>query len=251
MTELEFRRRLLESPNQLDEAMQAYLAEHPDKAADVKAQKAFEAELKQAMRVMPPEGLEERILLKSRFEEPPQNDGGWFGNLTAFAASFALVAVFAIWQWPLQPGTGSVEHSVASAQEVLLEQAVVDHIIDHAREAPDLMKAQPLDQDEASLQKLFAKVGAVLDKPVDFMSYAGECEVNGQKGLHLVLQEEAGPVTIIVLPGKQLTTMQAFNRSGFQGQMIPVKGAMVAIVGDSYQELAMAQMHFFKAVRFG
>lgn len=251
MTELEFRRRLLESPNQLDEAVQAYLAEHPDKAADVKAQKAFEAELKQTMRVTPPEGLEERILLKSRFEEPPQNDGGWFGNLTAFTASFALVAVFAIWQWPLQPGTGSVEHSVASAQEGLLEQAVVDHIIDHAREAPDLMKAQPLDQDEASLQKLFAKVGAVLDKPVDFMSYAGECEVNGQKGLHLVLQEEAGPVTIIVLPGKQLTTMQAFNRSGFQGQMIPVKGAMVAIVGDSYQELAMAQMHFFKAVRFG
>ncbi len=107
---------------------------------------------------------------------------------------------------------------MANSQEVLLEQAVVDHIIDHAREAPDLMKAQPLDQDEASLQKLFAKVGAVLDKPVDFMSYAGECEVNGQKGLHLVLQEEAEPVTIIVLPGKQLTTMQAFNRSGFQGR---------------------------------
>ena len=83
------------------------------------------------------------------------------------------------------------------------------------------------------------------------MTYAGPCEINGQRGLHVVIQEEGGPVTVIVLPGNYLDVMHAFRQDGFVGRMIPVNGAVVAIVGTTELQIAMAQMRFFKAVQFG
>lgn len=45
--------------------------------------------------------------------------------------------------------------------------------------------------------------------------------------------------------------MHAFRQDGFVGRMIPVNGAVVAIVGTTELQIAMAQMRFFKAVQFG
>ena len=82
------------------------------------------------------------------------------------------------------------------------------------------------------------------------MSYAGECVVNGQTGLHVVMQSETGPVTVIVMPGQQLAAMEAFESSGYQGELLPVKGGVVAIVANTMEQVAFAHMRFFKAVKF-
>jgi hypothetical protein len=52
------------------------------------------------------------------------------------------------------------------------------------------------------------------------------------------------------MPGKTLGEIQQFSKDGYIGNLIPVKGAVVAIVGKTEVQLAMAQMHFFKAVKF-
>ena len=100
------------------------------------------------------------------------------------------------------------------------------------------------------MQALFATVGAHLQQPIEQMSYAGECVVKGQKGLHIVIQEAQGPVTVIVMPGQQIEAMQAFESSGYHGELIPIKGGVVAIVANNMQQLALTQIRFFKAVRF-
>ena len=82
------------------------------------------------------------------------------------------------------------------------------------------------------------------------MSYAGMCVVEGQEGLHIVMQQDGEPVTIIVMPGQQMEAITAFNKSGYQGQLIPVKGGVVAIVANTQEQLALAQIRFFKAVKF-
>lgn len=89
-----------------------------------------------------------------------------------------------------------VDISVAS-----LNNAVIEHIIEHAKEDPFVMydSIRHVDSDKAE-EELFSFVGATLsaslNKPIDLMTYAGPCEINGQRGLHVVIQEEDGPVTV-------------------------------------------------------
>lgn len=250
MNELEFRQKLLQNPQQLDDEMLQFLEQNPEQKKVVKSHKVFDDELADIMAIEVPEGLQDRILLKQSFDVPAANDGqSWYRNALAFAASFALIAV-TLWVWQAPLDSDHHGHAHYASADHVMEEAVIEHIIEHAKEAPEIMTDYQ-EMDEKHLQRIFAAVGATLNKPIDFMSYAGDCEIQGEKGLHLVLQEEAGPVTIIVMPGQTMTGMQAFENSGFQGQMIPVKGAVVAIVGHSDEQLAMAQMHFFKAVEFG
>ncbi|QBZ83799.1 chemotaxis protein [Hydrogenovibrio crunogenus] len=251
MNEFEFQQRIQQDPKQLDADMLAFLKAHPEKMEWVKAARAFDKGISNTLEVGVPEGLQERILLKNSFETSAANDRNWLKNLSVFAASFVGVAfVINLWLSPLENGT-AVDKPLLLAQAHEMEGAIIEHIVEHSKEAPEIMLKQELPLKEDDLKGMFLKVGAVLNKPVEFMSYAGECEVDGEKGLHLVLQEIDGPVTIIVLPGKQVPSMQAFRKSGLEGQMIPVNGGVVAIVGHSFQQLASAQKHFFQAVTFG
>jgi hypothetical protein len=153
------------------------------------------------------------------------------------ASVMAFAIVFGGWQYSHQLPAFSPE-------------ATVNHIIAHIQEDPSLMTAVKLPNSEQELQQLFASVGAQLSKPVEGMSYAGICDVEGQKGLHIVMQEQGHPVTIIVMPGHKVAAIQAFNKSNYKGELIPVHGGVVAIVANIMQQVAMAQMRFFKAVKF-
>lgn len=251
MNEFEFQQRIQQDPKQLDAEMLAFLKAHPEKMEWVKTARAFDKRISSALAVEVPEGLQERILLKNSFEASAANDRQWLKNLSVFAASFVgVVFILNLWLAPLEKGR-SVTTTPLLAQANEMEGAIIEHIVEHSKDAPEIMLKQDVPLNEKDLKGMFSKVGAILNKPVEFMSYAGECEVDGEKGLHLVLQEIDGPVTIIVLPGKQIQSMQAFRKSGMEGQMIPVNGGVVAIVGQSFQQLASAQKHFFQAVTFG
>lgn len=261
LDDISFQQKLWQSPNALDESMQAYLEANPEMIESVKQAKQFEESLSDVLDVPAPEGLHARILMKNTFEEASkiaarskrtQTMGlSWeaFPKLTAIAASFLVLAV----------GVSFYQHHEATQQTVQLakndpmemEDAILKHIVEHAKEQPEIMTAQNLQPNPKELQRIFKYVGATMHKPIDFMSYAGDCEVDGQKGLHIVLQEIEGPVTIIVLPHRKLNGMFTFAQDGMKGQIIPVKGAVVAIVGTNDKQLAMAQMHFFNAVSFG
>lgn len=258
MNDLEFRQKLFQNPKQLSEEMRAYLEAHPEQKPLVSGLLKLEDQLQQVLEVTPPDDLQARILMRNTFAkeaapkavEPVVELSAW-QRISTFGASFAasfVVLAMVVWFWQTPLNEGRVVPNTTQASYLTAD--VVSHIIKHAQEAPEIM-TDYTSMEEEQLQALFAKVGATLHKPIDFMSFAGECDVEGQKGLHLVLQEEAGPVTIIVIPGQKMTAMQAFQNSGFEGQMIPVNGAVVAIVGHSYEQLARAQMHFFKAVDFG
>ncbi|WP_024850473.1 DUF3379 family protein [Hydrogenovibrio kuenenii] len=260
LDDISFQQRLWQAPNELDESMQAYLEAHPEKIELVKQAKQFDEQLTRTMDVDVPEGLHARILMKNTFEtaselstesEPnKQTVLSWnvFSKWTALAASFMVLAIglsLYDYQW------GRNVPQILQNNAVEMENAVLQHIVEHTTDHPEIMAKNAPEPGAKELQRIFKYVGATLHKPIDFMSYAGQCEVDGQKGLHIVLQEEAGPVTIIVLPHRQLNGMYTFAQNGLKGQIIPVRGAVVAIVGATDKQLAMAQMHFFKAVSFG
>jgi len=275
MNEMNFRTKLLTHPQMLDDEMLAYLEENPDKKQALQTARDFDQQVSEALDVDIPEGLHARILLNQSYQqnldsnhENPNDEtlsverenvtelkpkmtekpikGGtnsWFNPMfdswkTSIAASvIAFTVVFGGWQYnQLSPE--------------LSPEATVEHIIAHIEEDPSLMTAVKLPTSEQELQQLFANVGAQLSKPVEGMSYAGMCDVEGQQGLHIVMQDKGEPITIIVMPGHKIAAIEAFQQSGYQGELVPVQGGVVAIVANTMEQVAMAQLRFFNAVKF-
>lgn len=268
-----FRTKLLTHPQVLDDEMIEYLEAYPDKKSLVQSAREFDQTISDVLDVEVPEGLHARILLNQSYQENQDSSQenveqlekdvigvenvtvlepsvsnsvktGWMNNLLfgswkmGLAASVMGVAILlGVWQ--------NAQHITALSGE-----ATIDHIIAHIEHDPSLMTAVKLPSSEQELQQLFANVGAQLSKPVEGMSYAGMCDVEGQLGLHIVMQEQGQPVTIIVMPGQQVEAMHAFQKSGYQGEIVPVKGGVVAIVANSMEQVALAQIRFFKAVKF-
>jgi len=282
MNDLQFQKELQTNPFKLDEAMLAYLAQNPELKASVQKARAFDQQIEEAFDIEIPEGLEERILMKQSFfvgEEAKSNDESKVDQAVKADLSAALDSAsndqpqMDISSAPasvtkLQPktlpwwGFGGVAASILvvvfslnlwqapNSSPLVKSTDYVAHIMTHVEHDPEHLTAFKEPKSEQDLHKLFLAVGATVQQPLSEMSYAGECVVNGQKGLHLVMQSPTGPVTVIVMPGQQLAAMEAFKTSGYQGELLPVKGGVVAIVAHTMEQVASGHMRFFKAIKF-
>lgn len=252
MNDVSFLHALNQNPLELDEDMMEYLKNNPEKMPMVKEAKEFDKQLISLLAVEPPEGLADKIIVRNGFSTKAANDTSWFSNLSMVAASFLIVVVgFWVWQTNDSPLTNNLDSQVAVISPQEMSSRMVDHILEHTIDQVHAMPASQLAVDDVDLQRVFAFVGASLHKSIDRMSYAGQCDVDGKLGLHIVIQEKTGPVTVIVMPGEHLAVIKSFEQSGYVGNLIPVKGAVVAIIGKTEEEVAMAQMHFFQSVDFG
>jgi hypothetical protein len=274
MNDLAFRKQLQINPQQLDEEILIYLEQHPEQKKVVKRVRNFDTQIKEVLNSEVPEGLHARILLNQSYQDAKAGSAMDNSNNRADSESInqsrskrdsrvdKLVHLWNAKRPVSWPGLSAIAASLMIiAVSISLLQAptelkqlngsdMVAHILDHIGEDPTLMTAIKRPTTEADMQALFATVGASLNQPIERMSYAGECVVEGQKGLHIVIQDKQGPVTVIVMPGQQIEAMQSFAASGYHGELLPVKGGVVAIVANSLEQVALAQMRFFKAVRF-
>ncbi len=252
LNEVTFLHRLHQNPAVVDEEMMVFLKEHPSKLETVKQAKEFDKQLVDVMSLIPPEGLADRIIVKNCFSNQMVNNPNWFSGFAMLASLFLVVSIsWWAWQSNIAQVSSRDKLSIVASLDNNMSSSIVAHIIEHVAQHPEIMTTKPLAVNDVELQKIFNFVGASLSKPIETMSYAGACVVDGKQGLHVVIQEKTGPVTVIVLPGKHLEVMQPFNEDGFIGNLIPVKGAVVAIVGKSEIQVVMAQASFFKAVKFG
>ncbi len=278
MDEMTFRSKLLTYPQRLDEDMLEYLDSNPEQKAVVQSVREFDQQISETLDVEIPEGLHARILLRQSYDEEKefeksevmddrglnstmgsqgsglQADGvsetfiddsnkvtslfkkpSWLYGL----AASLLVMVVGINQWflaPYEPGKAPDQF--------------VDIVVAHVEQEADTMNTISLPKSKAEMSKLFANVGAQINQSVEGMTYAGMCDVNGEQGLHIVMKNEGKPVTLVVLEGDRVDSTLAFERSGYKGQIVPVKGGVVAIVADTMEQVALASARFFKAVKF-
>ena len=274
MNEITFRTKLLTNPYELDSDMLAFLEQNPEKKQSVQKAREFDQKISDVLDVDVPEGLHARILLNQSYQQNHQQnkvdnkpDSSIAGGIEAEVISVKtansnpngwLSNPFANWAvWTSGIAASVIAFALLfnvlyspNVHKTISGDAMVNHILAHIAEDPTLMTAVKLPSTESEMHQLFASVGAQLNKPVDGMSYAGICDVEGQKGLHIVMQENGQPITIIVMPGQQITAMQAFEKSGYHGELMPVKGGVVAIVANTMEQVALAQTRFFRAVKF-
>ncbi len=80
--------------------------------------------------------------------------------------------------------------------------------------------------------------------------HAGLCEFRGHRVPHLVVQTEAGPVTVMLLPNETVKKVQSFEYGEFEGVIVPNGRGAIAIIGGDSSQLEPVRQQFEQAVEY-
>ncbi len=213
MDDLEFRRRCIADPFDPDEAFQCKLHEQPEHEQLVQTQARFDRRIKELMEdVAVPQDLGARIRLRHSTQRRRRRRLFWVQGL-AMAAS-VLVAI----------GLIRLYEATARAD---LPQVVLSHINGELRHLSE--HKQVPDQ---RLDALLREVGGRLNGDLGQVRYAGACQMRKHKGVHMVVQGETGPVTVLIMPGEELARRMPVHGRRFKGVILPTPHGAMAVLGE-------------------
>lgn len=114
-----------------------------------------------------------------------------------------------------------------SAPRASLAEDVVRHMGHEAR----VMVSTSAPEDASKVERVFERGGIRLHPIAGMVSYAQTCRFRGVKVPHLVVQTDAGPVTVMVLRGEKVDFPVSFDEQGYQGTIVPAGPGSIAVVG--------------------
>jgi Protein of unknown function (DUF3379) len=226
-----FRRSMLADPHDPD----AQLREHRESCHDCNLFSErllrFESRLERALRVavpaeevaMPPEvAVSPEVSLPADNVAPPKgalpadnvvplrarspraaHRRGWL----AMAASVLLAVVVAGGLWLSAPGP-----------------SLAADVVTHMRGEPEAWRRTDVPVPGSQLDTVLRDSPLRLGAGTGIVSYANSCEFRGHQVPHLVVQTEAGPVTVMVLVHEQVSKPVQFDEQGYRGVIVPVAG---------------------------
>lgn len=213
---LEFRHHLLTSPQTVNPAFTQHCATScPACAREAQQARRFEQQLRAAVTVEIPEGLQARILLAQVLDKPQRS---WRRHGLAMAASLLLAVVIA---------GGLGYRSIGFIQPNDLQTAVFKHVndeLDHLHEDRNLHLGQ--------LTGLFSQFGARVDEGIGKVNYAGRCNIRNHTGLHLVVPGRLGPVTVLFMPDEPVSMRQSRRTERFWAVIVPTDYGSLAVIGE-------------------
>lgn len=116
---------------------------------------------------------------------------------------------------------------VADPRETLAEQ-----IIEHAQEEADAMVRTSDIADPEKVASILSRSGVRMKPDAVAVSYAQSCPFRGHRVPHLVVQTDAGPVTVLLLAQeKSIAKPATFDESGYSGVIIPAPRGVLAVLG--------------------
>lgn len=239
---LDFHRLTLSDPNSHDAGYLQHARQCAACRGYAERGAAFEGSLREAMAVEVPADLLPDIMLQQAIsaEQSPQRHcvepSAWWARPPLTLAASLLGVMLAGWlglQW-----FGSAELSFPD--EVI---AHIEHEIAHLHEAGEV--------GDAKVAALIGSFGGHVGGRLGKVSYAGSCTIRNRKGLHMVLDGERGPVTVLFVPGEQPGNETRFNRDGYQGELVPAGGGSLAIVGEQGEPLAPIITRLDDAIAWG
>ena len=202
-----FRRSMLADPHDPD----AQLREHRESCHDCNLFSErllrFESRLERALRVaLPPDvplPADNVVPLRPRSPRSAHRKG-WL----AMAASVLLAVVVAGGLWLSAPGP-----------------SLAADVVTHMRAEPQAWRRTDVPVQSSKLENVLRDSHLRLaDAGAGIVSYANSCGFRGRQVPHLVIQTEAGPVTVMVLVHEQVSKPVQFDEQGYRGVIVPVAG---------------------------
>ncbi|MBL0530784.1 DUF3379 domain-containing protein [Aeromonas caviae] len=233
MDELEFRRRAITHPSDRDPAFLEAAETSPANRKHLEEMKQLDRQLRRTLEVEVPAGLADRILLRQAVEAsdevvvpltPAAPRRTW--RPVAIAASVAfLLGMSTRWiSWP------------PASEPFSLAQVAMAHVYGEEPFIHDV-------DEQVSLQTINAKMekyGATLtDMQGMTVTYINHCAFYQGPALHMVIQGKMGPVTLFLVPKHLPLAIQPdFADGRLKGEVLPLKGANMVLIGDMQEPLA-------------
>jgi Protein of unknown function (DUF3379) len=96
-------------------------------------------------------------------------------------------------------------------------------VVLHMKEEPQAWRSDEAVQ-SAQLEDVLRDAHLRLATGAGIVSYANSCAFRGHRVPHLVIQTEAGPVTVMVLVHEIVPKPVQFEEQGYRGVIVPVAG---------------------------
>lgn len=241
MDELEFRRRTIAQPNDIDQELMEFAQSNPERQSFITEMKEFDQHLQDALDIPVPDNLADRIILNTSLKEKALQEEQAAGTNVVDAKSrfkfdrvhLALAASFMV----------AVSAFFFSSEQHIGHEAG-EHALAHVYyEINALDKKSPISLQ--SVNDKLAVLGGHIDELPGDITYAMFCDFKGERGLHLIFESDFGPMTVFIVPSENKSFglgNDHFQDERFEGQINRGSQAdtiLVASVGaplDTYNE---------------
>jgi hypothetical protein len=222
---LEFRRAALANPHHPGHDALAHEAECASCARFYRELRQQEESLYEAMNIPVPEGLADRVLLRSR--------SGWRDWLSPRFAVPALAASLAL---AVALGTGWKLQSNALEPE-MLAAGIAEHVAGE-HQALAANQVVPL----ATLAGAVRRSGGEIVQALGKTTYADHCPLpGGGEGEHLVFDTPYGKLTLILMPDKRIAHPVRVEKDGLTVSLMPAGEGSLALVSDQRERIGEAE----------
>jgi hypothetical protein len=140
---------------------------------------------------------------------------------------------------PLRRGWGAlaaVAATVVIGLSVWLAQpreALASALVEHMAHEPEAWTRTDVAVSSARLRPVLASAGLELAEDGPKVSYVMSCFFRGRYVPHLVVQTDAGPVTVMILPREHVVERATFDEGGYRGVIVPARHGSLALLAKS------------------
>gem|GEM_PF-1086101 len=203
--------------NALDQSLLAHVEGCADCDAFLKKARRFDKSLAAAIKVDVPNDLIQKLLHNADEVGSGQAGGSnRFPRFMAVAASVLLIV-----------GASFMVNRVAPVPTQSLEQVVLSHI----EAEPKMLTLASFVPDDVAKARLL-DFGIEMKRPMGKVSHIELCDIGETQGVHIVMEGEKGPVTLLFLPTIPSQTTRFFSEGRWVGYTAPAGEGTLAIVGE-------------------
>ncbi|WP_456405207.1 DUF3379 family protein [Thiolapillus sp.] len=207
----QFEIELMKDPSCEDRDFVAHRKSCAHCAREWRKAREFEAILRSSMAVQPTREL--------RVDPPVIRQVRWWQQTWAKAASVLFLI-------------GATVAGYNLAQSMFAGENLPQLVVHHIQKEPEMLGAeQTLDQ--MALIEVLSPMAFSLEEPIGGITAAVPCWIRKGRGMHLVMQGQSGPVTILLMPGEHVQQQQTVSANALSGMLVPTGWGSMAVVSHA------------------
>ena len=207
----QYRRSMLANPHDPDPQLREHRESCHDCTLYSERLLRFESRLERALRVGPASqeasSSDNVVPLRGRSSRTALRAPAYRKKMLAMAASVLMALVVGGGLWLSAPGA-----------------SLAADVVTHMREEPEAWRRTDVPVKGSQLETVLRDSHLRLGAGTGIVSYANSCGFRGHQVPHLVVQTDAGPVTVMVLVHEQVSKPVQFDEQGYRGVIVPVAG---------------------------
>lgn len=181
----------------------------------------FEGKLERATLISPPAGLLDEIMTISRQPATPASSKKWWSMALAASLLIAVGATGITWK---------TNNSWTSVEEYL-----VDHYRHDGEKMVNMAESGQASDIQAVLSELNVQASPALAEIVGLIKY---CPTPDGKGVHMIVNTESGPVTVIYMPDTAVVDREMLAFDQVEAILVTLEKGSAAIIGPDEQRVS-------------